>query len=414
MDKILEKLKLTVDNPGIYKPLTPEESAELFLYFLQPKPKLFKKPKVIQGIDGVTPEPDKDYISKETALKFLADVKSELEAKNTELEKAIQSKLATVKNGEDAEITDDIIATIASVASSLVELPDFDILITESSEAIRNALELLVDDERLDISAIKGLEKRDQTISDELTNRAIGIVDQRTSFLINKVSNVSNELTTLGSEVDTLADQWQRITRNGVPLIEPVNSTDVLHLGTMTNFAPYSSVSGAKAWFTTQGEASFFTTITNGDPVLFFNAYGNMFTGFRGRGTIDSPTAVVAGDGLLTLLAASFDSNNTLTLTSSGRLLFAALQVRAGTPSAGDVPQEIHIGTGLVDNGTIRVTSANELAFYKQAAIARPATGGVASTFVANTSGIVNDTATFDGYTIGQVVKALRNLGLLT
>ena len=40
-------------------------------------------------------------------------------------------------------------------------------------------------------------------------------------------------------------------------------------------------------------------------------------------------------------------------------------------------------------------------------------TGVAASTFVANTSGILNDTATFDGYTIGQVVKALRNLGIL-
>jgi len=40
-------------------------------------------------------------------------------------------------------------------------------------------------------------------------------------------------------------------------------------------------------------------------------------------------------------------------------------------------------------------------------------TGVGASTFVTNTSGILNDTATFDGYTIGQVVKALRNLGIL-
>ena len=36
-----------------------------------------------------------------------------------------------------------------------------------------------------------------------------------------------------------------------------------------------------------------------------------------------------------------------------------------------------------------------------------------ASTFVANASLIANDTATFDGYTIGQVVKALRNIGIL-
>ena len=43
----------------------------------------------------------------------------------------------------------------------------------------------------------------------------------------------------------------------------------------------------------------------------------------------------------------------------------------------------------------------------------RETTAVTASTFVTNTSGILNDTATFDGYTIGQVVKALRNLGIL-
>jgi len=36
-----------------------------------------------------------------------------------------------------------------------------------------------------------------------------------------------------------------------------------------------------------------------------------------------------------------------------------------------------------------------------------------ASTFVQNTGGTIHPTSTFDGYTIGQVVKALRNLGIL-
>ncbi len=45
--------------------------------------------------------------------------------------------------------------------------------------------------------------------------------------------------------------------------------------------------------------------------------------------------------------------------------------------------------------------------------IVQPTTAIAAATFVANTSLIANDTATFDGYTIGQVVKALRNLGWL-
>jgi hypothetical protein len=57
--------------------------------------------------------------------------------------------------------------------------------------------------------------------------------------------------------------------------------------------------------------------------------------------------------------------------------------------------------------------TAAMIGFLGASAIARPTTADAAATFTANTSGIANDTATFDGYTIGQVVKALRNLGLL-
>lgn len=54
------------------------------------------------------------------------------------------------------------------------------------------------------------------------------------------------------------------------------------------------------------------------------------------------------------------------------------------------------------------------IGFYTATPVARATTAGAASTFAANTSLIANDTATFDGYTLGQVVKALRNIGLLT
>lgn len=45
--------------------------------------------------------------------------------------------------------------------------------------------------------------------------------------------------------------------------------------------------------------------------------------------------------------------------------------------------------------------------------IAQPTTAGAASVFVAGAGTAVNDASTFDGYTIKQVVKALRSLGLL-
>ena len=66
---------------------------------------------------------------------------------------------------------------------------------------------------------------------------------------------------------------------------------------------------------------------------------------------------------------------------------------------------------GIGANGTVGL-----LGFYPTVAVSpitQPTTAGAAATFAANTSAIANDTATFDGYTIGQVVKALRNLGLL-
>lgn len=56
----------------------------------------------------------------------------------------------------------------------------------------------------------------------------------------------------------------------------------------------------------------------------------------------------------------------------------------------------------------------NKVGVYGVTPIVRPTTAIAAATFVTNTSLIANDTATFDGYTIGQIVKALRNIGILT
>lgn len=63
-------------------------------------------------------------------------------------------------------------------------------------------------------------------------------------------------------------------------------------------------------------------------------------------------------------------------------------------------------------NGDLNHDGSN-VGLYGTAPVAQATTAGAAATFVANTSGIANDTATFDGYTIGQVVKALRNIGAL-
>lgn len=67
-----------------------------------------------------------------------------------------------------------------------------EVAIDEKPEALRDKLELLKEDERLDVKAIKGIDN--VKLSNEIIDRAIGIVDQRTSFLINKVSNLSDKV----------------------------------------------------------------------------------------------------------------------------------------------------------------------------------------------------------------------------
>lgn len=73
-----------------------------------------------------------------------------------------------------------------------------EVAVSDEPIIIKEKLESLKDEERLDISAIKGVEKSNNTLSDNIINRAIGIVDQRTSFLINKVSNLSAQVSAGG------------------------------------------------------------------------------------------------------------------------------------------------------------------------------------------------------------------------
>ena len=73
----------------------------------------------------------------------------------------------------------------------------------------------------------------------------------------------------------------------------------------------------------------------------------------------------------------------------------------------------INIVTGTTTGTKIGTATTQKLGLWNATPIVQPTTAVTAATFVANTSGIVDDSATFDGYTIGQIVKALRNIGAL-
>jgi hypothetical protein len=72
---------------------------------------------------------------------------------------------------------------------------------------------------------------------------------------------------------------------------------------------------------------------------------------------------------------------------------------------------EFAIGYNTAKN--IRL-NATQLGFYNVTPVSRATTGTTAAAFVANTSGIADDTATWGGYSVGQIVAALKAIGILT
>jgi len=71
-------------------------------------------------------------------------------------------------------------------------------------------------------------------------------------------------------------------------------------------------------------------------------------------------------------------------------------------------------GTAQNSQSTVFELGASSIGMYGVTPTTRATTGIGAATFTANTSGISDDTATWGGYTIGQVVQALQTIGILT
>lgn len=129
MDNLVKKLHLIKENPGYYNALSPEEQAELFIFLLTPKKKLFRKPVEIKGVDGVTPVKDVDYMSLESTQMALNDIQTRVQEKLDSIQ---------VRDGKDAVITPELIDSILGQVLALVQIPEYtpydDSAITERIE----------------------------------------------------------------------------------------------------------------------------------------------------------------------------------------------------------------------------------------------------------------------------------------
>lgn len=201
--------------------------------------------------------------------------------------------------------------------------------------------------------------------------------------------------------------------------------------GTRTHYAAYDKI---KAYLTGYGYGSGAYLIRTGDtvrgPLHVYSSNSSAFiVGQNGRTTpafqvqTDQANGVTglkilakaAGSGVV-LVAQSSGTNEDWNLDAkgSGKLILNASatgNVKIG--QALEMTEGKNIVFGTTTGTKIGSTTSDKLSFWNKTPIVQPTTAVTAETLVVNTSGIVNDTATFGGYTLGQIAAALKNVGLL-
>jgi hypothetical protein len=273
---ILKKIVVAKNKPKELNDLTPADLADLVLIILNTVRDINKRldgvkggvrgepgkrgKKGDKGDDGDTPVADRDYLSKDTAIKQLdVLVKDAVDAIDKEVKKI------AVK-GEDAKITREHLEEAARLAVPLIKLPDFSVLITQEREAVRNALELLSGDDRIEQSAIKDLKETFDELEKKLTAQIKDSGSQRgggTIYRLRQMLDVNPEGAT------------------GTVLTKQADGT----------FAFETPTGGGGTWGSITGTLSDQTDLQNALDAKANLAGGNTFTGTQTLDTIQARTS---------------------------------------------------------------------------------------------------------------------------
>ncbi|MBX4188107.1 MAG: DUF5412 domain-containing protein [Candidatus Doudnabacteria bacterium] len=142
----------------------------------------------------------------------------------------------------------------------------------------------------------------------------------------------------------------------------------------------------------------------------------NYFAGAVGLNAL-TPSAQLHVIQTTEQLRVGYDTSNyySTTVGSTGGVTFDAVGSGAGFTFSDSVTladaKDFAVGTGT---GTkIATATSQKIGFWNTAPIVQPTTAVGAATLVGGGGATITDTDTFDGYTLQQIVKALRNAGLL-
>lgn len=140
-----------------------------------------------------------------------------------------------------------------------------------------------------------------------------------------------------------------------------------------------------------------------------------VFQGIATRGD-GSPTIEVLRDHPVQIFNTPLTANRTLTISTTAAKAGDRFRVVRTSASTGAFTLTVGASLQVLGPGQWCEVTFNGTAWELSAFgyLAKQTTAISASAFVANAGTAVNSASTFDGYTIGQVVNALRQAGLLT
>lgn len=125
-------------------------------------------------------------------------------------------------------------------------------------------------------------------------------------------------------------------------------------------------------------------------------------------------TAPLATTTTLILKGAASQNANLQEWQNAVGTVLASVNSAGAFGTFGGFADGVNIALGTSTGSRIGTATDQKIGFWNATPVAQPTTGIAQATFLANAGGTaVNVDSTFDGYTLGQVVKAMRNLGLL-
>lgn len=137
--------------------------------------------------------------------------------------------------------------------------------------------------------------------------------------------------------------------------------------------------------------------------------FGITSTGYTASAQIPQNGSFISGQGAGGMSICASDASGAIRFYSGGTTTRWTMGTSGHLLGAAGINIQTDTTTGM----KIWDSTSQKGAFWNATPVVQPTTAIGTSTFTANTSGIIDDSATFGGYKISQVVKALQTIGLL-